>query len=246
MRIVSSLFVVMLVAGAAAADPAFKRINLVSDATDPDLKNAWGLAAGPDTPWWVANNHTNTATVYGGDGSKHALVVTVPGAPTGEVFNPTDHFPVCTAARCSPSRFIFAGEEGVLAAWAPDVPRPGPSDQAFVVYTSPDGAIYKGLTLVRLPHGVTRLYATDFHNGRLEAFDEQFAKLPMSEELFDDDRLPAGYAPFGIQAIGDRVYVTYALQDETTRTTSRAGPRLHRRVRHLRQASCGASPRAAA
>src|SRR5262249_57210500 len=31
-----------------------------ADFTDPLLKNAWGLAAGPDTPWEVANNKTAT------------------------------------------------------------------------------------------------------------------------------------------------------------------------------------------
>jgi uncharacterized protein (TIGR03118 family) len=218
MRVLSSVALLMLVAGSAAAEPAFERVDLVSDGAvagtrvDAKLVNPWGLAHGPETPWWVANNATGTATIYNGDGVPSVLTVTVPGSPTGEVFNPTDRFPVC-ASRCSPSKFIFAGEDGVLAAWAPDVPRPGPSGQAFVVFTSPDGAVYKGLTLVQLPHGVTRLYATDFHNGRVDAFDESFHRIPLSEELFDDDRLPPGYAPFGINTFGDRVLVTYALQD---------------------------------
>ena len=30
---------------------------------------------------------------------------------------------------------------------------------------------------------------------------------------FTDPNLPAGYAPFGIQAIGNLLYVSYALQD---------------------------------
>ncbi|HWE30120.1 MAG TPA: TIGR03118 family protein [Polyangia bacterium] len=218
MRILS-VSVVMLVAGAASADPQFEQVDLVSDGAvagtrvDTNLMNPWGLASGPDTPWWVANNATDSATIYGGDGTPRALVVSVPGSPTGAVFNPTDKFPVCTAKRCSPSKFIFAGEDGVITAWAADVPRPGPSDQAFVVFASSDGAVYKGLTLVQLPHGVSLLYATDFHNARVDAFDESFHRVPLSEELFDDDRLPRGYAPFGIHAFGDRVYVTYALQD---------------------------------
>jgi len=219
MRVLSSLFVVVLVTGTAAADPVFEEIDLVSDLpalgvrVDDNLRNPWGLAAGPNTPWWVANNGTDSATIYRGDGTPSALLVTVPGSPTGEVFNESDKFPVCTAKRCSPSMFIFAGEDGVIAAWARDIPSPGPSDQAFVVFTSKHGAVYKGLTQVHLPHGVWRLYATDFHNGRVDAFDENFNRVRMSEELFDDDHLPCGYAPFGIRAIGDRVFVTYALQD---------------------------------
>src|SRR5436190_302640 len=30
---------------------------------DPLLKNAWGLAAGPDTFWWVADAETGMATI---------------------------------------------------------------------------------------------------------------------------------------------------------------------------------------
>ena len=201
------------------AHPAFEQINLVSDGTvpgtrtDENLKNPWGLAAGPTTPWWVANNGSDSATLYGADGTPVPLVVNVPGSPTGEVFNPTGSFPVCSRKHCSPARFIFAGEDGVLAAWAPDVPPPAPSKDAMIVFTSKNGAVYKGLTLVQLPHAGARLYATDFHNGRVDAFDENFHKVHLSEELFDDDKLPKGYAPFGIHALGDRIFVTYALQD---------------------------------
>jgi hypothetical protein len=49
---------------------------------DPLLVNAWGIAASPTSPWWVANNGTGTSTLYRGDGAKVPLEVTVPGAPT--------------------------------------------------------------------------------------------------------------------------------------------------------------------
>ena len=219
MRSLSSISMVLLIAGTAAADPAFEEVDLVSDGAvagtrvDVNLMNPWGLAAGPTTPWWVANNATDTATIYTADGTPAPLVVTVPGSPTGEVFNESDRFAVCSGKQCSPSRFIFAGEDGVLVAWAPDVPPPPLSTAAFVVFTSSDDAVYKGLTQVHLPHGVWRLYATDFHNGRIDVFDENFQKVHISEELFDDDELPRGYAPFGIHRFGDRVFVTYAKQD---------------------------------
>src|SRR6185295_16514270 len=50
---------------------------------DPHLVNGWGLVAGPSTPWWVSDNHTNSSTLYDGTGAVLPLVVTVPGAPTG-------------------------------------------------------------------------------------------------------------------------------------------------------------------
>ena len=41
----------------------------VADQVDVNLVNAWGLAAGPTSPWWVADNGTDVATVYHADGS---------------------------------------------------------------------------------------------------------------------------------------------------------------------------------
>ena len=44
----------IVVAGPAAGAPAnsYAVHPLVSTATDPSLVNAWGLVAGPATPWW--------------------------------------------------------------------------------------------------------------------------------------------------------------------------------------------------
>jgi uncharacterized protein (TIGR03118 family) len=56
------------------------------------------------------------------------------------------------------------------------------------------------------------LYATDFHNGRVDVFDGTFA-LQSWSGAFMDHRLPMGYAPFGIQALGGRLFVTFAKQD---------------------------------
>src|SRR4051812_45370571 len=91
----------------AATPPAFKLISLVSDTTaikanhhDKHLINAWGLAAGPGTEWWVANNGTGTSTLYDGTGAADSLVVTVPGfdgkptVVTGEVYHGSTMFQV--------------------------------------------------------------------------------------------------------------------------------------------------------
>ena len=66
-----------------AAAAGYAVTNLVSDGsvpaqhTDPNLVNGWGIAAGPSTPWWVSDNGTDTATLYGGDGSIVPLIVQV-------------------------------------------------------------------------------------------------------------------------------------------------------------------------
>src|SRR5438552_15856536 len=65
--------------------------NLVGDMAgaaaqvDPHLVNAWGLVAGPSTPWWVSNNYTNSSTLYDGTGDVLPIVVTVPGTHPGNI-----------------------------------------------------------------------------------------------------------------------------------------------------------------
>jgi uncharacterized protein (TIGR03118 family) len=204
-------------------DGAFRQINLVSDIpgmaqlTDPDLKNPWGLAAGPATPLWVADNKTDKATLYPGsvNGSpitKAGLTVAIPGGePTGQVFNPSSGFVVNDGAGHSgPALFLFSSESGHITGWNPAVPPPAPSPTAQNGATSPD-AVYKGLALA-FRGGEPFLYAADFHNGRVDVFDSHFAPV-QTPGGFMDSHIPAGFAPFGIQEIEGFVVVTYAKQD---------------------------------
>src|SRR5262245_59404727 len=93
---------------ASAGSNSYKVTKLVSDQAntaahqDPNLVNAWGLVAGPSTPWWVANNHSNTSTLYDGSGNAVPLVVTVSGAPTGTVFNGGNGFHVSNSGATAP------------------------------------------------------------------------------------------------------------------------------------------------
>src|SRR5262249_13325001 len=73
--------------------------------TDPNLVNAWGLAAGPTSPWWVADNEKDVSTLYDADGNAIPLIVDVAGAPTGTVFNGTPAFIVKHAGFHGPAVF---------------------------------------------------------------------------------------------------------------------------------------------
>jgi uncharacterized protein (TIGR03118 family) len=143
------------------------------------------------------------------------LTVTLPpmdSSPTGQVFNPTSGFVVTTKAGSGPGLFIFSSEGGQIIAWNPVAdPVMNGASTATVEYSSPIGAVYKGLALASTRFG-TFLYATDFHNGRVQVFDSRFhpVRLPGS---FRDRHLPDGYAPFGIREINGLIYVTYAKQD---------------------------------
>jgi uncharacterized protein (TIGR03118 family) len=104
-----------------------------------------------------------------------------------------------------PASFIFASEDGQIRAW-----RGGTT--AFVTAHGGSGAVYKGLAIAQPTPGQPLLYATDFHNARVDVFNGSWG-LVTPPGAFVDPSLPDGYAPFGIQTIGSRVFVTYAMQD---------------------------------
>lgn len=197
--------------------------NLVSDGfvkadhLDTDLVNAWGVAFNPNGFVWVADNHTGLSTLYDGFGVKNSLIVTIPpapgnpppGVPTGIVFSSGADFVLTRGTLSGPSRFIFATEDGTIVAWAPQVD----GTHALLGWdNSPAHSIYKGIALAG--NGTAHyLYATDFHNNRIDVYDSTFHPATLSGH-FQDPRIPKGFAPFGIQNILGNLYVTYAKQDD--------------------------------
>jgi uncharacterized protein (TIGR03118 family) len=231
------LCVLLLSVGATLAAPALAQVstysvqNLVSDGsipanfTDPNLKNGWGVAFNPTAYVWVSNNHTGTSTLYDGTGLPQSLVVTIPpapggtmGSPTGLVYNGSADLVVTNGTLSGPSRFIFCTEDGTISGWAPNVDRLN----AFIAVNNP-GANYKGLAIATSAAG-TRLYAADFHNGRIDVFDKAFAPVVLPN-AFVDKRIPSRYAPFNITAIGGKLYVAYAKRDRALQDEV-AGPGL--------------------
>jgi uncharacterized protein (TIGR03118 family) len=202
-----------------ATPTRFAETDLVSDIpgraalTDPAVVNPWGLALSPTSPLWVANNGTNTATLYagaagGGPVTKVPLTVTVPGgAPTGQVVNDTAKFVVSAPGGSGPARFLFASEGGDITGW-----NPAAAPTTAILAAHVDGAIYKGLALLHTRFGPF-LLAADFHDARIDVFDGHFRRLRLPAPFFTDRRLPPGYAPFDVAVLGDAVYVSYAKQD---------------------------------
>ena len=172
---------------------------------DGDLVNAWGLSRGPTTPWWVADNGTDLSTLYRADGSKLAAprVALPDGAPTGTVFNPN-----AAAGDFNGDPFLFDGEAGKIFGW-----RGALGGTAEVGNADHAGdAVYKGLAIGTADVGdgsQQYLYATDFHNGRIDIFDRTFASQTWAG-AFRDRRLPRHFAPFGIQNLNGMLFVTYA------------------------------------
>lgn len=194
--------------------------NLVSDGfvpadhIDPNLVNGWGIAFNAFGPAWVGNNGTGTSTLYDGNGNVLPLVVQIPGpttpgggTPTGVVWNGSTGFVISNGTASGPSRFIFATEDGVIAAWAPNVDH----THALREITSA-GAVFKGLAISAGGSG-QQLYAANFSRATVDVYDSSFKPVMLPMGAFTDPGIPRGFAPFGIQNINGDIYVTYAKQD---------------------------------
>lgn len=215
---------------AACALPAlaqhYKQTNLVSDqpgvatTTDGNLVNPWGLSRSSTSPWWASDNGSGLATLYAGTGTPASLVVTIPtgdpdasstGSPTGTVFNGTTGFTLATG---KPALFMFVTEDGTISGWNPGVQ----PKTAVIEVNTKNASVFKGAALasVNFPNGTseTFLYVADFRKGRIQVYDSSFHHVTLMEEMFRDERVPHGFAPFNVQNIGGDLYVTFAKQDD--------------------------------
>jgi uncharacterized protein (TIGR03118 family) len=201
-------------AGARGQAATYVQTDLVSDIpnlaaiTDPELKNSWGLTFRMTSPFWVADAGTSVATLYTVAGSTTVSkvningtgFVTVAGGPTGTVGNSTGSFAVSMASggNGNAANFIFAGLSGSISAW-------NTGTTAFVQATTP-GAAYTGLAINQAQ---TLLYAANNAAGTVDVFNNVYTKVTVPGGFLDPN-LPAGFAPFNVQDINGKVYVTYA------------------------------------
>ncbi len=207
--------------GFSARADVISQTNLLSNGSVPaanvnaDVVNPWGVSYSPTGPFWISDNGNGLSTLNNGSGVFNTgLIVQIPSAsgpqntssPTGQVFNS-----VSTAfmlSNAAPARFIFATEQGTIAAWN------GGTTATTMVNNAASGAVYKGLAEATTPTGSTLLYAANFNSGHIDVFNSSFGSTSVPGGFLDPN-LPAGYAPFNIQKLGNILYVTFAQQDPT-------------------------------
>jgi len=178
--------------------------------TDKTLINAWGLAFNPAGIAWISSTEAGVSKVYSAAGEAMLPGITIPNiskaaepsAPTGQVFNSDQN-------AFDGDVFVFVTEHGVISGWQQVM-----GGEALVrVDNSATESIYKGVTIARDASAQARLYATDFHNGKVDVFDATYAALTVSGG-FRDPQLPDGFAPFNVEELNGSVLVTYAKQDD--------------------------------
>lgn len=208
--------------------PTIVQTNLVSDQPgvaahqDANLVDAWGVVETKAGTVWVANNVTGASTVYDSSGnpitgaSGSPLVITIPGpdgtgtaALTGVALNTGKNFVVTSATGSGPAEFLYATEDGTIAGWGPGL---NSTQGVLAINNNAAGAVYKGLTLAGSGKG-QKLFAANFGEGRIDVFDSSFAPVSLRAGAFTDPSIPAGFAPFNVQNLGGKLFVTYAQQD---------------------------------
>jgi len=169
---------------------------------EPLLGDAWGLAYAPGGPFWISDESTGWSTLYNGAGIQQSLEVVVPtadgtgfGTPTGIVFNGSQEFAIDKWV----SVFLFATLDGSIQGWS------GFNPDATLVGATNSGASYTGLAITSYASG-NSLFAADAANNKVDIYDSNFNLTGW----FTDTKIPAGFAPFGIQDIAGQVYVTFA------------------------------------
>jgi uncharacterized protein (TIGR03118 family) len=243
-NLIASLFAAGALAGAAATADAgvYQQIDLNTDSNanltalgypttnnpdNPDLKNPWGISHSPTSPFWLSDNGAGKTTLYNGAGVKQGLVVTIatppgqtPGTatPTGQVrngvvptgFNVTNGLPPTDPNfKSGPSSFIFATEDGTISGWNPNVDATHSiiAVDKSATPTAATGAVYKGLAIAP---DQSLLYAANFRAGTVEVYDPSFKLV----KTITDPSVPAGYAPFNVQVLDGKLYVSFAQQDD--------------------------------
>jgi uncharacterized protein (TIGR03118 family) len=216
-RISTLIGAVLLLAVSAAAQ--YTRTNLTGDSQgegnfiDPHLKNAWGLVAVRASitgTFWVADEATGLATVYTATGQPLGTVVTIPaasgngtGSPAGLVANNTQSFKITEGTHTAPALFLFSTLDGTISGYNPAV---DPTHAVIAVNKSGSGALYSGLAIAHTNSG-DFIYAADSAGNKVDLYDENFNLV----KSFTDTTLPPGFSPYGIQVIGQTLYVAYAI-----------------------------------
>jgi uncharacterized protein (TIGR03118 family) len=226
-----AVFISYLGTPAAVKAGGYVETDLVSNRSgaviqDRKLLNAWGLVAGPTTPFWVSDNGAGVSTLYAVNSQgvqKNPLEVSIPtcgdplgasGKPTGVVFNIAQDigaFPISSDGTPLAARFLFATEDGTIVGWNPAV------DPTHGIIAVPEhcasavNAAYKGLAIAATSAGAF-LYAANFQTGMVDMYDANFQVV----KSFTDPNAGAAFHPFNVAVISGKLYVTFAVRNPAT------------------------------
>jgi uncharacterized protein (TIGR03118 family) len=195
---------------------------------DPNLLNPWGISESPTSPFWISDNGSGLTSIYSATSSGLTtnvippITIAVPpgqmpgtASPTGQVFNSFQSEGAFTLQDGSPATFLFATEDGTISGWnsaagkqsiiaVDEADNPAAGDEAQGL-----GAVYKGLAIGAGSDGPL-LFAANFRHGTVDTYDKNFNLV----NSFTDPNMPQGFAPFNVQVLDNKLFVTFAQQND--------------------------------
>lgn len=207
-----------------AQNVAYRQRNLASDVTaaeftehiNPLLQGPWGIAAVPQKFFLIANSKNSRVATEDAKGNSvrpSAFVVPDVAGPaeatvTGVVVDSNRAFAGADSNQLAFAA-ITATAHGGITFWGVDTQGNFPSNAVLKAGNSQSGAVYTSLAILSPSGSAAKLAVADFHNATIQLFDTSFAPAG----TLRDPALPAGFAPFGMQVIGNQLFVTFAPQD---------------------------------
>jgi uncharacterized protein (TIGR03118 family) len=229
MRIHYLLCVALLLALTASAQTnSYTVTPIVNNTQDSFLVNPWGMSrpsksSTPEGEWWVSDNATGYTTLYYADktggNSLVPLQIMVPsangtslGTPTGTAYNPA------LGPGPGANNFTYVTLDGTISNWnagqTPVTKGTGcyechVTTTTVFVNNSATGASYTGLGIAtNATSKQPTYYAANFAGG-VEGYNATtFAPVTFTG-TFKDSKIPTSYKPYGVQAIGSFVWVTF-------------------------------------
>jgi uncharacterized protein (TIGR03118 family) len=207
-------------ADATAQSVAYRQTDLTSSVPNlannltPALIDPWGISFLSGQPFFIANNQSGRATSHDATGlSVGFRSFTLPNSAGTGLEHPTGIIADQNSSFGGPSLvqpLILVTEEGSIFAWGPDAH--GDFLQQATLERRRASAVYTGVAMLNSAVAQPTLAVVDFKGGFIDTFLPGFTAVALPGS-FIDPTIPAGFAPFGIQTIGNQVFVTYALQD---------------------------------
>jgi len=184
----------------------------------PSLVNPWAIAGLPGQPFFIADSGAGLVSVHDSAGVQAgSLGLSVPSGdisratPTGiasdgnNIFGPAD-------ARF---QFVVVTQDGTISGFS-IVNGNIPTGAMLARDDSAAGAVYTALALLHPDCCAPFAAVANFNDGLIHTFISSFDLLA-GPGSFHDPNLPAGYAPYGMQVIGNQLFITYAVQDAAKR-----------------------------
>jgi uncharacterized protein (TIGR03118 family) len=205
---------------ASAQTPGYRTNGLASDqpgtrVTSPALLNPWGIAFLPGGNFFIAENASGRVDSYDAAGNL-GVGVAIPAPPgSNDAFSKPTGIAAVSEPNIGPVgtsfEFLVAADNGTI--WGFTTANGTPLVATRFVDNSAGSASYTGIAFIHPDCCGPYIAVANFADGEVDTFTRSGDRLslsPATQNPFVDPELPEGFAPFNIQLIGDRIFVTYA------------------------------------